>query len=218
MPTILSTKKLTSAQRERFFQKNIVIVDEDFISVELIDFQLDGLEEFVLFTSQNAVRSVLKHPIVSVLQTKKALCVGENTQKLLQKSGWEVVECTAYAHELAAIIEKKYCNHSFLFFCGDLRRDTLPNTFNRLKIVYQEVITYKTHKTPIKMDTNFDVILFFSPSAVESFLQKNTITPQQKVVCIGTTTAESVTHFSTNIITAKKQTIEGVLEEISFLF
>jgi uroporphyrinogen-III synthase len=58
-----------------------------------------------------------------------------------------------------------------------------------------------------------DGILFFSPSGIKSYVLKNAITTET-LFCIGNTTATEAKKHSTNIIIAKNQTIESVIESV----
>lgn len=212
MPVILSTKILNSQQRNLFSQNGILLIEEDFISVETIDFEIPTSYQFVIFTSQNAVESVMKNVYFQFLKKKKTLCVGEKTKLKLQKLGFEVIESTHYAEDLAKIIQQKYINESFLFFCGNLHRDTLPKIMRENKITFSEIEVYKNYKTPKRINEKLDGILFFSPSGVESFLTENKISTE-KLFCIGTTTASALSNFQENCFIAEKPTIDETLKK-----
>ena len=57
------------------------------------------------------------------------------------------------------------------------------------------MIVYKTEETPQVLSKQYDGILFFSPSAVQSFFSKNYITDKTQVFAIGATTANVVKSF-----------------------
>ena len=65
-----------------------------------------------------------------------------------------------------------------------------------------------------KITKKLDGILFFSPSAVESYLTNNKI-KNEVCFCIGTTTASALeTKKIKNIVIAETPTIEEVIEEV----
>ncbi len=67
----------------------------------------------------------------------------------------------------------------------------------------EEIIVYKTIETPQLILKKYDGILFFSPSAVQSFFLKNSISPRTKVFAIGNTTANALKLFTQqHVITA----------------
>ena len=118
-----------------------------------------------------------------------------------------------YADDLTPIISEKYRAFSFTFFCGNLRRDVLPDFFKENKIKFEEIQVYQNKLTPHKITEPFDAVLFFSPSGVMSFLEENQL-GNQVCFCIGTTTAEALEPYTDKIILSKKPTISSVLEEV----
>ena len=58
----------------------------------------------------------------------------------------------------------------------------------------------------------FDAILFFSPSGIESFLEKNNFTNEQ-IFCIGTTTASALPTDYKKVIIAETPTNEILINE-----
>lgn len=214
MISILSTKKLTLTQKKKFENSELNLVDKNFIKIKKIAFQLDPLNDICIFTSKNAVKSVLKNNSVQLIKTKECICVGIKTKQKLEKKGFKVIEYTNYADELAEKIKTNYLTNSFTFFSGSLRKNTLPDFFKENNIKYNEIRTYETVLSPKKTIHFFDGILFFSPSGVESFTQKNAI-ENQICFCIGTTTAKALKNKTNNIKIAPEQTIESVIKEVT---
>ena len=89
-----------------------------------------------------------------------------------------------------------------------MRRDTITNAFQKNNIIFEEIEVYHTHLTPHKIDNQVDGILFFSPSAVQSYVKENTIT-NEICFCIGATTAAELT--TNNRIIANLPTVENVI-------
>lgn len=207
---IVSTKKFSERQKQQLLGANFSIFDEDFIRIQKKDFNLDSINDCLIFTSQNAVDSVIRNNKIAEIKTKKCFCVGEKTKLLLIENDFEVLECSDYAAELASIIFNKYPKISFTFFCGTIRRDILPDALKLAEIKLDEIEVYETILTTHKIPFIPDGILFFSPSAVESYLQKNKI--EEKICfCIGNTTAEALKYVTPNIIIANQPTIESVI-------
>ena len=167
----------------------------------------------MIFTSQNAVHSVLSHPNAEELKSKNVFCVGLKTKILLSENGFNVVAYTGYAADLAEIITLIYRNESYTFFSGNLRRETLPQALKEAEVKFNEIQVYDTSLTPQKIKTAVDGILFFSPSGVESYLKDNTI-KKETCFCIGETTAEALHKITKNIIIADQPTIEDVIEDV----
>lgn len=210
---ILSTKTLLSNQKQYLLNANFNVVEADFITTEKTPFELNQINDNLIFTSQNAVHSVLEYSDIEALKTKKVFCVGLKTKALLAENGFDVIAYTGYAADLAEIITLIYANESYTFFSGNLRRDTLPDALKEAKVKYNEIKVYETTLTPQKINNAVDGILFFSPSGVESYLKENSI-KNEKCFCIGETTAEALDKITKNIIIADHQTVEDVIEDV----
>lgn len=212
---ILSTKKLTES--ESSFLSDFDVIDEDFIRIELLNFDIDIDIDLLLFTSKNAVLSVLKNEKKARLKQIQCICVGEKTKELLEKNGFSVLDFSHYAEDLTKIISEKYSNKSFAFLCGNLRREVLPDFFKENKVKFFEIQVYTNEFSSKKIDKKVDAILFFSPSGVHSFLEKNTIS-DEICFCIGTTTSEALAPYTKNIILSEKPTFASVLEKVKEIF
>lgn len=210
---ILSTKILSPLQKQELTKAGIELIEADFIKTENKPFELKNLNESLIFTSQNAVHSVLSNPKSEELKSKNVYCVGLKTKILLSENGFNVVAYTGYASDLAEIITLIYRNESYTFFSGNLRRDTLPNALNEAGIKLNEIQVYDTSLQPQKIKTAVDALLFFSPSGVESYLKENTI-KKETCFCIGETTAEALSKITKNIIIADQPTVEDVIEDV----
>ncbi|MCP2026333.1 uroporphyrinogen-III synthase [Flavobacterium sp. HSC-32F16] len=214
---ILSTKILSPLQKQELTKAGIELIEADFIKTENKPFELKNLNESLIFTSQNAVHSVLSNPkseeLLPKLREKNVYCVGLKTKILLSENGFNVIAYTGYASDLAEIITLIYRNESYTFFSGNLRRDTLPSALKEAGIKLNEIQVYDTSLQPQKIKSPVDAILFFSPSGVESYLKENTI-KKETCFCIGETTAEALHKITKNIIIADQPTVEDVLEDV----
>tara|TARA_R110000850_G_scaffold201744_1_gene327644 strand:+ start:92842 stop:93498 length:657 start_codon:yes stop_codon:yes gene_type:complete len=213
LKTILSTKKLKKSEIKKLSDVNFNVIEKKFIKTTTIDFHFKKLNEYVIFTSKNAIKSVLKSRIENQVRDKKIFCVGQKTKLFLEKHHYLVEESADYANDLGLIIKEKYKNHSFTFFSGNIRRNTLPDLLNENNIKWNETVVYETALNPKKIKKNIDGILFFSPSAVESYLIKNKI-ENQTCFCIGTTTAKALESKTKNIQIAAQPTVENVIDEV----
>lgn len=213
--SILSTKILTSAHKYLLTNAHIQVEDYDAIKIEYKTTNIDPSFKNIIFTSQNTVKAFLQTKGRQNVKNANysAFCVGEKTKSLLEKNGVNVVEMTHYGAELAKIMVKKYANETFLFLCGDKRRNEIPSFLTKHKVTFKEQIVYQNTPNPITFATDFDGLLFYSPSGIQSFTAKNEI-GDSVAFCIGTTTAAEAQKHSKNIIIAEKPTVESVLEKV----
>ena len=212
MKSILSTKKLSTIQKDQLLQEGLCLVDYDAIAITFLDFEAPEVIDNAIFTSQQAVRSFLKKS-QGVLSIKNCFCVGPKTKSLLEENGLKVIEIGQNATELAQNIAKNYKNCVFYYFCGTIRREELPKVLKSEKIGLFEVKTYKTVLKTKKFDQNWDGILFFSPSGVASYISENKDQRNTHAFCIGQTTAASAKKHFKNVVVAPTNTIESVLEK-----
>lgn len=212
MNRILSTKKLSKALKKKFSDAKMELVEKNFIQTKSISFETPQLNDYLVFTSKQAVKSVLKSDVKNV-HTISCLCVGSKTKNFLEKKGFIVIESADYAEDLIQIIDSKYKSSSFTFFCGNIRRNTIPNYFQENKIVCNETIVYETKLKPHKIKKEYDGILFFSPSGVKSFLENNSL-DNKTCFCIGTTTAKALENRTKNTVIASQPTVGNVITEV----
>ncbi|AOZ99167.1 uroporphyrinogen-III synthase [Flavobacterium commune] len=213
--SILSTKTLSAEQRQVFLNANIDLLEQDFIEIKHSVFELDKINSNLIFSSQNAVLSLVEQNGWEILKSKSVFCVGIKTKELLELHGFKVEAYMDYASELAEIITLIYNKESYTFFSGNLRKETLPKALKNAGITFNEIEVYQTKLAPFKISIQekFDGILFFSPSAVESYLTDNKL-KNEICFCIGETTASALENKTKNIIVAEQPTIEDVIESI----
>ena len=210
---IVSTKILTSHQKQVLADNNFEVAEADFIKIDNKEFELKDINANLIFTSQNAAQSIINHPKSEELKAKNVFCVGLKTKILLSESGFNVIAYTGYASDLAEIITLIYSSESYTFFSGNLRKETLITALAAANIKLNEIQVYQTSLTPQKIKTPVEFILFFSPSGVESYLSTNVI-KKETCFCIGETTAEALHKITKNIIIAQNPSVEDVIEDV----
>ncbi|MCQ0111487.1 uroporphyrinogen-III synthase [Zhouia amylolytica] len=208
-PKILSTKELTEQQRNMLEEANITVFEADFIKVKGIDFNCPREIENAIFTSKNSVKQISNRDIA----IKNSYCVGDKTEAFLIAKGYPVTEKAYQAKGLATKIINNHKEKEFIFFCGDRRREELPALLSEHGVAFKEIEVYKTEADSKQLFEEFDGIMFFSPSAVQSFTLKNHI-EEAVVFSLGKTTEAEVKKHTNNIITANKPTIENVIVQV----
>lgn len=206
MKSVLSTKKLSLSQRELLINAGVTLVEYNAIKIEFVPFEAPAIIENAIFTSQNAVKTVMSYE----LRVMNSFCVGEKTKSLLEENGQKVLKMTEYATELADYLVENHKNDHFHFFCGNIRSDEIPSTLKENNIIFEEIEVYKTTLNPKKFERQFDALLFFSPSGVRSFISENKIN-NGVAVCIGTTTASEAKNYIENLVISNSTTVESVI-------
>jgi uroporphyrinogen-III synthase len=207
---ILSTRPLPAgliAQAAAFgigldtlsFISTAPIVDEDLIR---------GIRELALkplvavFTSMNAVEAVR-----GWLMTPpgwEVFCIGSATRRLVAGYfGEAAIAGTAASAGMLAETVRAWegfgdGGREVFFFCGDHRREELPFLLRREGFTVNEWVVYRTTLTPRKVERVYDGIVFFSPSAVESYFSANTVPETTRLFAIGETTAASISGHCAN--------------------
>lgn len=210
MIRILSTKKLKPNQKQFLLNAGISVVEADFIAIRDKAFVFSNIQDNLIFTSGNAVIAVSQHPEVQDIRRNPCFCVGEKTADLLDENGFTVQEWANSASELANIIVSQYASESFTFFSGNQRLDELPLQLKKAEMAFSEIEVYDTILTPKPINTIVDGILFFSPSAVESYLSQNKIA-NETCFCIGKTTAKALEQTTENIVIANQPSVENTI-------
>ena len=209
MKRLLSTKKLSKAQTQLILNAGFSYVEYNAIHIEPLEFNAPKEISKAIFTSQNSVRTVLSKKI----QIQECLCVGSKTKALLEENGQKVTKMTENASELGNFIQKSYQNETFYFFSGTIRRDEIPNAIKNSKNSISEIKTYKTTLNLVNFSQNWDGILFFSPSGVQSYFQKNTSHDSEVDIafCIGETTQSEAKKYTPYTYIANTPTVESVI-------
>lgn len=212
IPTILSTKELTIEQTDFLEKIGFSVTSIDFITTNSLNFKIQQKPTLLLFTSQNAIKSILNSIFLEELKPIPVICVGLKTKNLLEKEGFYVLAYTDYAEQLALKIIDNYSIEKIAFFAGNIRRNTLPDAMNLHQISFIEYTVYETIETSHIIDFTPEIVLFYSPSGVRSYLKNNQI-KNSKAICIGTTTAEALQEITDNIFISEIPTVESVLEK-----
>lgn len=206
---ILSTRPIDEQLIQQAALQNILIDVISFIKTEAID-SVDvyaeienALLEFavVVFTSMNAVEAVAAN-LHDYKPDWKIYCIGNTTKKLVKEYfGEELIAGTASdARELATLIIEDDITDEVIFFCGDRRRDELPSLLNEHDIDVNEIQVYQTISIQHVIKKNYKGILFFSPSAVQSFFSNNKLNEKAILFAIGKTTESALKKYCKNKI------------------
>lgn len=168
----------------------------------------------VIITSQNTVASLLDNFTPTELNFTNIYCVGKRTKRLIEKKIGKVKHIENSSEKLANYLVSNLKEKKITYFCGNKRRDELPNILSENEIEVHEIECYQTQLTPRKIDKKYKGILFFSPTGIESYLEANKAS-DSTVFCIGETTASEAREYFKNVIVAKLPTVESVIKSVN---
>jgi uroporphyrinogen-III synthase len=224
-PTILITADINQSLLNEIISKKFVVDVIPFIKTESL--QTEKVQQTienisieyatVIFTSSNAVESV-HHFIQKKKINWKIYCVGNATKSLIENlfTDSTVVAVADNAAKLAQqIIVNKENISEIYFFCGDKRRNELPELLIQNNIVVHAIEVYSTTILEHAIEKGYDAILFFSPSAVNGFFKNNSISIHTILFAIGNTTADEIKKCTTNkVVTSNKPGKQYVIEKV----
>jgi len=170
----------------------------------------------VVFTSANAVEAVAAQ-LDGQDPDWEIFCIGKKTKELVEEyfGQHHIAGYASNAGDLAQVIIDSTNADEIIFFCGDQRRPELPHTLKQQGIRVEEIVVYQTVGVPRKVNKNYQGILFFSPSAVDSFFELNKATDKTIFFAIGNTTAEAIRKHTTNKTVVSAQPGKNHLVEMA---
>jgi len=163
----------------------------------------------VILTSRNAVDHFFRmaeEMRANVPETMKYFCLSESTAYYLQK--YVVYRKRKIFHgkqsfrDLLEVI-KKHKNEKYLLPCSDIHKRNITDLLEENNIRYTKSVFYKTVCSDLSdlADVNYDMLVFFSPSGIESLLKNFPDFKQNRtrIAVFGTTTADAVKKAGLNI-------------------
>ncbi|PIB28813.1 hydroxymethylbilane synthase [Maribacter sp. 4U21] len=214
-PHVFSTKKFTEEQQQRF-SSSVRVDSEDFIKISpnrISPIQLRKEMKNVVFTSKNAVESLLTNISPEELKFENIYCVGRKTRRLIQKKIGKVTHFEKNATDLANYLVEYIEGTEVTYFHGNLSLDIVPKILEENNITVHTIEAYRTKLAGKKIDEAVEGILFYSPSTIESYLINNE--PNKIAYCIGeTTAAEARKHFK-DVKVSKIPDVESVIDLVN---
>ncbi len=195
---IFSTKTLDKEAITHSASLNLKIQCVDFIKVTGIEFDIQSVHshtfDSVAFTSANAVRYFLQHKAaLELLRGKNIFSLALRTFEELSKHNLQPISGGKNIEELAKTIIQTQFAKSVLRVRGNLSLGVLEEKLVSSGIHYTSLIVYHTIlQSDIAVNENFDVVMFYSPSGVESFLTSNKLSSETLCCCIGEVTATAL--------------------------
>ena len=192
---IWMTKSLNERQRSYAQNLGLQIKEVALTKIQPIDFPKELPEaEAWIFTSQNAVKNILRQAQYDKGNFSGTVYAsGKQTAKALQEKGFETKSgLNETALSLAETIAEDGIK-SALFFCGNIRRNELPEYLAKKGVQLKEEVVYHTLLEPKMIHAQKgDALFFMSPSAVEAFAMINDFSTEIDYYSIGETTANAL--------------------------
>jgi len=218
--TILVSQPEPKTENSPFFEleeKQKVKIDfRSFIHVEDVPCkevrkQKIDLSDFsaVILTSRNAVDHyfrVAEELRFKVPDAMKYFCQSEAVAYYLQKyvvyRKRKIYVGTRTFTDLIPLI-KKYKNEKFLLPSSDKLKDIVPITLNEIGVKWRQAVFYNTVVSDLSdlSDVKYDVLVFYSPSGIESLLQNFPDFKQNdtRIAVFGNTTVKAATEAGLRI-------------------
>ena len=156
----------------------------------------------VILTSRNAVDHFFRmceEMRIIVPDSLKYFCLSESTAYYLQK--YVVYRKRKIFHgkqsfqDLLDVI-KKHKNEKYLLPCSDIHKQSITDLLDKHNIRYSKSVFYQTVCSDLSdlADVNYDMLVFFSPSGIESLFKNFPDFKQNKtrIAAFGATTSEAV--------------------------
>lgn len=173
----------------------------------------------LIFTSAKGVNAFFKNGFIpnenfTAKNYNKIYCVGEKTKKELRKNGFGTFKVLRNAEELSKFIVT-HCQHEkFLHFCGNIALDVLDRNLPLQNISYKKITVYNTEEINPVITEKYHAAVFFSPSGVRSFANRNSF-EDMKLISIGETTARELRkHASQPVLVSEGNSLISVLKLI----
>lgn len=156
----------------------------------------------MIFTSRTAVNHffrICEELKIKILDTWKYFCISESVALYLQKYIVYRKRRIFYAEgkfDDLLIQIKKHKEEAFLIPMSNVSKQNIPNKLSAAGIKFTKAILYKTIHADLSdlSNVNYDVLVFFSPSGIQSLLYNFPDFKQNstKIAAFGTSTQKSV--------------------------
>jgi uroporphyrinogen-III synthase len=218
---IISTRRINEHLKQEALDHGFLIADQDFLSFDYLSG--NHLAEVVknsgpafVFTSQHAVKAVMR--IIDEYQiklvNKDCFCIEGKTRQDAVEHGFNVLGEAGNSASLALVIAATD-QQEVIFFSGNLKREELANTLTANNIKVHEHIVYHKSLLPLKVQEDYQGVMFFSPSQVDAFAAGNLLSREIPAFCIGSTTGEYLHNKGhKNTVVAEQKNTGSVLNKI----
>jgi len=156
----------------------------------------------VIFTSRTAIDhffSISAELRLTIPDTMKYFCISEATAFYLQKyivyRKRKIFYGTGKFSDLIDVM-KKHKDEKFLLPMSQVNQPEITSLLDKAGYNYTKAVIYKMVSSDLSdlKDVNYDILVFFSPSGIQSLMQNFPQFEQSetKIACFGPTTAKAV--------------------------
>ena len=187
-------------------------LNEDNAAIKALK-DLSHSKALVVLTSRRSVEWVVRH--VSQVPDWTIACMEGATQSLLQEINWgNLIQYTGNnALELAKKIAADHRINDIYFIGSDRRLAHLPDFLKAQQFNLHELVAYQTLPKKQLMEKDYDGIVFLSPSAVESFFEQHTISPETTLFSMGASSNMAIQRYTGNSIVVSPAVHQSALFE-----
>lgn len=215
--TILISQPEPESEKSPYFdlaQKYKLKIDfRPFITIEEItprEFRKQKVElrrhTAIIFTSKTAVDHffrIAEDTRYRVPETTKYFCMSEAIAYYLQKyvvyRKRKIFFGKQTINDLVTVL-KRHKQEQFLLPCSTILRQHIPDTLEQNNIPFSKAVLYRTVASDLSdlSDIKYDLLVFFSPSGIESLLKNFPHFEQNttKIAAFGPTTANAVKKYN----------------------
>lgn len=183
-------KEVSSSFLEFLAREKVHLIAESQIETKATSFLFNPSDtEAYFFGSKRAVSFFLekyKIPTSSLI-----CCIGKSTAKALNDAGYKVDfvgEHASNPSQVAADLLQFLGSKKLCVLRSNKSMRSIPTAFPAHQV--QEICVYETVLKPKRLEEKPDILVFTSPSNVESFLLENSIAATQKIISWGKTTSK----------------------------
>ncbi|MCB0640007.1 MAG: uroporphyrinogen-III synthase [Phaeodactylibacter sp.] len=213
---IACTRRLDPGLKATALAKGVELQDVDLLNYEYLDTPairstLAVNTAPLVLTSRHALRALAA---LSVNTSGQAcFCTSGRTATLAEAAGLACLAKAPSAAALAAPIQAARVP-KVLHLSANVRRRELEEALQQTGIAVQVLEIYRKELLRKKL-TDFQGILFFSPSQIEAFRLENRLDVHTPAFCIGPTTAAQLQAYGhQQIIQAVEPSAAAVLEQV----
>lgn len=164
----------------------------------------------IIVSSKNAIPYLEELP----LNEHPLYVVGEKTANILKVKGFKVELWEDTSAQLAQRLDE-IPQDSFVYLCGNLRKEDIPSIMKSSHHEYKEFVVYRTELTPHKIKKEYSAIVFLSPSAVKSYIQLNDFSENTLIFAIGNSTQKEIAkHTSMSVEVPSRPRMQELIQLI----